>query len=207
MASRWRDAVLVFTSFAVIGSGFFCLYADSVLLARIDKVAGGHVPCGADRSNDAARFTYYKILILEPSIDHGLAYGIATSVVKHAEAFGHDPNFVLAMIKVESRHFDPKSESTAGAIGLMQVLPQWLKNQGMQDADLTDIDVNIELGLRVFGFYMEMYNDLEKALTAYNRGPGPVDWADRFGRDPRNGYAASILEVFEELKKIDGVVE
>lgn len=34
--------------------------------------------------------------------------------------------------------------------------------------------------------------DLEMALTAYNRRPGPVDLALRKGQDARNGYAAKV---------------
>jgi soluble lytic murein transglycosylase-like protein len=49
---------------------------------------------------------------------------------------------------------------------------------------------------------MEMYKDVEMALTAYNRGPGPVDVALMRGKDPRNLYAPKVLKVYERLRKL-----
>jgi soluble lytic murein transglycosylase-like protein len=88
-----------------------------------------------------------------------------------------------------------------GAIGLMQVMPQWEKVLGIQGS-LKDPEISIKYGLQVLGFYMEMYKDLEMALTAYNRGPGPVDMALMRGRDPKNQYAPRVLKVYERLKKL-----
>ena len=64
-------------------------------------------------------------------------------------------------------------------------------------------DRNIKYGLQVLGFYLEMYQDLEMALTAYNRGPGPVDAALVKGRNPNNGYAPKVLSTYERLKKLN----
>jgi hypothetical protein len=42
------------------------------------------------------------------------------------------------------------------------------------------------------------------ALTAYNRGPGPVDYALMRGKDPDNGYAGKIRAVYNRLRAING---
>lgn len=82
-----------------------------------------------------------------------------------------DPNLVKAVIKSES---DGRSDavSSAGAMGLMQVMPFHFK-KGENPFDPT---TNIERGT---GFLQDMlirYNgDKEKALAAYNAGPGAVD--------------------------------
>src|SRR5262249_30880101 len=114
--------------------------------------------------------------------------------------YGRDSNLVLAMIATESA-FNPKAVSSAGALGLMQVMPQWKKVLGI-DGDLQDVELSIRYGLQILGFYSEMYKDLEMALTAYNRGPGPVDMALMKGHDPKNKYAPRVLTTYERLKRL-----
>jgi hypothetical protein len=50
--------------------------------------------------------------------------------------------------------------------------------------------------------YEQLYGNLEIALTVYNRGPTPVDWALIKGKDPDNGYAPKIMETYERLKEL-----
>jgi hypothetical protein len=150
-------------------------------------------------SNSSEDVIFLKITILKRDIDPDLARTIARSVRRYSALYGKDPNLVLAIIDVESR-FDPKATSHVGALGLMQVMPQWQKILGIE-GDLTDPDVSIKYGMQILGFYEEMYRDVEMALTAYNRGPGPVDHAFMKGKDPRNGYAAKVLGVYERLKR------
>jgi hypothetical protein len=143
---------------------------------------------------------FLKALILKPDIDPELARTVAKSVHRYAELYGKDANLILAMIAVESR-FDPNAVSPKGAVGLMQVMPQWKKVLGIT-GDLSDPEVSIKYGLQILGFYDEMYRDLEMALTAYNRGPGPVDMALMHGQDPKNKYAPRVLEMYEKLKRL-----
>jgi soluble lytic murein transglycosylase-like protein len=151
-------------------------------------------------SSSAEQVIFLKILVLKPDID--LALG--RSIAKHAHHYGalykRDPDLVLAIIAEESR-FNPNAVSPVGAVGLMQVMPQWEKVLGISGS-LKDPEVSIKYGLEVLGFYMEMYKDLEMALTAYNRGPGPVDMALMRGKDPKNRYAPDVLKVYERLKKL-----
>jgi soluble lytic murein transglycosylase-like protein len=151
-------------------------------------------------SSSAEQVIFLKILVLKPDID--LALG--RSIAKHAHHYGalykRDPDLVLAIIAEESR-FNPNAVSPVGAVGLMQVMPQWEKVLGISGS-LKDPEVSIKYGLEVLGFYMEMYKDIEMALTAYNRGPGPVDMALMRGKDPKNRYAPDVLKVYERLKKL-----
>ncbi|MBK6689919.1 MAG: lytic transglycosylase domain-containing protein [Deltaproteobacteria bacterium] len=150
--------------------------------------------------NSTEDVLFLKITLLARDLDPELTRTIARLVHKYAELYGRDPNLVLAMIAVESR-FDPKVVSSMGAVGLMQVMPQWKKVLGIQ-GDLSDPEISIRYGLQILGFYSEMYQDLETALTAYNRGPGAVDFALMKGQDPRNRYAPRVLETYERLKKL-----
>ncbi|MBX5480776.1 MAG: transglycosylase SLT domain-containing protein [Myxococcaceae bacterium] len=148
---------------------------------------------------------FLKMMVLKPTLDPELARRIARSVHQYCTLYHRDPDLALAIMTVES-DFNPKAESPAGAVGLMQVMPHWKKVLGIQ-GDLRDPEVSIQYGLQVLGFYQEMYKDTELALTAYNRGPGPVDNALVKGRDPRNGYAPRVLQVYERLKKLNGSAE
>ena len=151
-------------------------------------------------SSSAEQVVFLKILVLKPDIDLALARNIARHTHHYAAIFKRDPDLVLAIIAEESR-FDPNAISPVGAVGLMQVMPQWEKVLGISGS-LKDPEVAIKYGLEVFGFYMEMYKDIEMALTAYNRGPGPVDVALMRGKDPKNLYAPKVMKVYERLKRL-----
>ncbi|HEX4385660.1 MAG TPA: lytic transglycosylase domain-containing protein [Myxococcales bacterium] len=151
-------------------------------------------------SNSAEQIIFLKMLVLKPDLDTTLAHTIAKHVHYYAALYKRDPDLVLSIIAEESR-FNPNATSPVGALGLMQVMPQWEKVLGIQGS-LKDPEVSIKYGLQVLGFYMEMYKDIEMALTAYNRGPGPVDMALMHGKDPKNKYAPEVLRVYERLKKL-----
>lgn len=151
-------------------------------------------------SSSAEQVIFLKILVLKPDIDLALARNIARQAHKYGALYKRDPDLVLAIIAEESR-FNPDAVSGVGAIGLMQVMPQWEKVLGIQGS-LKDPEVSIKYGMQVLGFYMEMYKDIEMALTAYNRGPGPVDMALMRGKNPKNGYAPQVLKVYERLKSL-----
>ena len=144
---------------------------------------------------------FLKILYLKPNIDLELARTIASAVLKGSRSFNRDSDFILAIMAHES-DFNPKAVSSAGAVGLMQVLSQWVGIIG-EEEDLTIPEVSVRRGLQIYTFYeREFGNDKEKALTAYNRGTGPV-WGDMVaGREWRNGYAAKVLETYEKLKSL-----
>ncbi len=78
------------------------------------------------------------------------------------------PELVLAVIEVESR-FDRFAISHAGAMGLMQVMPFWLKEIGRPKDNLFDIHTNLRLGCTILRYYMDKEkNDLTAALARYN---------------------------------------
>lgn len=101
-----------------------------------------------------------------------------------------NPLMVISLIRQESR-FETKIESVAGALGLMQVLPEtadWIADQtDIGDYTMTDPNDNIELGTWYLDYtHREYDNNSLFAIASYNAGPGNVaDWIDRFGyRDP-----------------------
>ena len=74
---------------------------------------------------------------------------------------------ILGVIEVESAG-DPTARSSAGAIGLMQVIPKW-HNTTVQA--LLDPRTNIRIGSEYLKELIERFGDLDLALSAYNWGP------------------------------------
>jgi soluble lytic murein transglycosylase len=99
-----------------------------------------------------------------------------------------DPTLVAAVIYAESR-FDPNVRSSAGAVGLMQVLPETgdfiARSTGGRDfvrADLRDPDINVRYGTWLLDYLRTRYDgDVETALAAYHAGPTNVDEWRRTG--------------------------
>jgi soluble lytic murein transglycosylase-like protein len=78
------------------------------------------------------------------------------------------PELVLAVIEVES-YFDRFAISSAGAQGLMQVMPFWLKEIGRPGDNLFDIRTNLRMGCTILKYYLDKSKgDLVEALQRYN---------------------------------------
>jgi soluble lytic murein transglycosylase-like protein len=77
------------------------------------------------------------------------------------------PGLVLAVIDVESA-FDRYAVSSAGAVGLMQVMPFWPEQLGMQRHQLTMATANIHMGCAILRHYLQRErHDLQRALARY----------------------------------------
>ena len=89
-----------------------------------------------------------------------------------SEKYGVDSNLILAIIKQES-DFNPYSTSSAGATGLMQIMPQNFAHTGITDG--YDLEQNINGGTKLFKEYLNKFDgNAEMALMAYNGGPGTM---------------------------------
>jgi soluble lytic murein transglycosylase len=99
----------------------------------------------------------------------------------HGRTYDLDPALLAAVVYVESR-FDPNAESAAGAVGLMQLLPETAKGIAIRTggtkfvvADLRDPEINVRYGAWYLRHLRERYADPELALAAYHAGQGNVD--------------------------------
>jgi hypothetical protein len=85
------------------------------------------------------------------------------------------PKLVRAMIAQESAG-RPCAVSTAGAQGLMQLMPDVQRELAVDDP--FDPRASVEAGVKLLRTLIDRYaGDVQKALAAYNAGPGAVDRA------------------------------
>lgn len=84
-----------------------------------------------------------------------IAKEIPITIIRYSKQYDVSPELLLGIIEVESM-FNPLTESSKGAKGLMQVMPEWAPKLGLESAnDLHDIDTGIESGIKVFLIHLE----------------------------------------------------
>ncbi len=113
----------------------------------------------------------------------------------HAAASRADlpPELVLAVIEVES-HFDRFAVSSAGAQGMMQVMPFWRDEIGRPDDNLTHNLTNFEYGCRILQFYLQREKGhLRRALQRYNGSLGSPVYSDKVYRAWNNHWRTGPL--------------
>lgn len=129
-----------------------------------------------------------------------LAYDLQETMQDLCERYGVPYALALAIAEVET-HFDPDAVSSGGDTGLMQINPcnhAWLLEQGM---DVHTYAGNIEAGIYIISGHLDTYGDTEKALMAYNCGPGGAKklWdAGTYQTD----YSRKVMAAFERWTSI-----
>jgi len=164
----------------------------------------------------AAAFILACIFVLIPQIERAqykLEY--AELIEKYAAQYGIDPYFVAAVIHTESG-FDPEAISSAGAMGLMQIMPEtgeWIAGKlGVEDFtadDLLNPETNIEMGCWYLQFLQERFDTLPVIMAAYNAGHNKVkEWL----QDPQYSDGTNLTNIpYEEtdnyVKKVTKAYE
>ena len=104
----------------------------------------------------------------------------------HAKNYDLDPALLAAVIYTESR-FNARAESAAGAIGLMQLLPETARGIAVRTggkafvvSDLYVPELNVRYGAWYLRNLLDRYGDEGTALAAYHAGQGNVDrWKEQ----------------------------
>ncbi len=141
-----------------------------------------------------------------------------------------DPLLVLSVAREESR-FDPEARSAAGALGLMQVMPQTayrldnnLKLGINGSGEMLDVKNNLHFGIYLLSNLINEFGSYSYALAAYNAGDemvrrwlqkGNYKSADEFIEDipysETRNYVKKVIATFFEYKRAssteNGVIE
>ena len=113
-------------------------------------------------------------------------------IAAKAQFYGVNPDFVHAIIKCESNH-DVQALSRAGAMGLMQLMPETAGDLGV--ANPWSPTENIDGGIRYILALLEEFRDPWKALVSYNCGPEILRRGLPIPAESRL-YAGKVLRVF-----------
>jgi hypothetical protein len=193
-----EDGTLEFTNINPVGSRWKVLYRTGPGKAASTRGSSDLVPA---RDRSATRFSRYD----EHIRDQQAFYGIPQS-------------FVRAVIKVES-DYDPRVVSSAGCVGLMQLMPETARSMGV--TDIWDPRQNIMGGSRYLQVlarrfcrtpgrhgasgFMCSSEELVKVIAGYHAGPGAVE---KYGGMPpyetTRAYVTSVLQRYEEYRHREG---
>ena len=110
------------------------------------------------------------------------------------DKFEVDPYVILAVIAIESS-FNPLAESSAGALGLMQVMPlihrKKFEKYGGFDKSL-DVKVNVHVGTEILKNFYLRYGNYQRALLAYVG----------VSQSSNSSYPKKVLRLRDRLKKL-----
>lgn len=153
-------------------------------------------------------------------IRYGLYYH--DMIIAESQRYGIDPLFMFSLIRQESL-FEGFVSSTAGAHGLMQVIPdtgQQISSELAWPPDYSADDLHRPIvSVRFGSYYLSKNRDLldgnwYAALAAYNAGPGnAIAWRDLAGNDPdllleiirfeeTRNYIRFIYEIFSTYRSL-----
>src|SRR5258706_6632650 len=161
---------------------------DPELKALLQKIIGSS-DCFADKFESEV---WYKAM--EPRLarlvpTHDARVEILNHVyceAKRDPSLQLPPDLVLALIEVESR-FDRWAVSPAGAVGLMQVMPFWPRELGVQN-QLVRVAPNIPMGCEILPYYLPVeHHDWTRALARHNGSVG------------RNTYPALVMQRWQRV--------
>jgi soluble lytic murein transglycosylase-like protein len=128
----------------------------------------------------------------------GAASTYSAAINAAGERYGVDPALLQSVIQQESG-FNPNATSSAGAQGLMQLMPSTAASLGVTDP--YDPNQSIDAGARYLSKELSNYGgDTSLALAAYNAGGGAVS---RYGGIPpypeTQNYVQSVMGNYQQL--------
>ncbi len=126
----------------------------------------------------------------------------------HARNYDLDPSLLAAVIYTESR-FNANARSQAGAIGLMQLLPDTAQGIAVRTGgntfvvnDLYVPELNVRYGAWYLRHLLDRYGDERTALAAYHAGQGNVDEWRKEGIGIQFPETRSYVDNVEKVKAI-----
>ncbi len=165
---------------------------------------------------DEPRHSLYK-RIIQSKIHRAASYPRYDSVNVHAYNGARKKQFIGLINQVASKHqvdaklvhaviqtesaYNSNAVSSAGAVGLMQLMPETAKRFGVTDRN--DPDQNVEGGTRYLKHLIQMFNpNLDLAVAAYNAGENAViKYNNSIPPYPETqNYVKQVLSLYKQQK-------
>jgi len=123
-------------------------------------------------------------------------------ITRYAKRYGLENDLVHAVVRAESG-YNAHAVSSAGAVGLMQIMPATGADYGVGSADaLFDAPTNIRVGTRHLQRLIGRYG-IGKAIMAYNAGEGALERQNGFVTYPETQrYTHRVLTSYLQKKGV-----
>src|SRR5262249_59359568 len=148
-------------------------------LKEVVQGAISQAECFTDQYDSAVWYTLMEPRLRRIVKEHDERMEILKQVYCETHRSGEarlPPGLVMAVMDIESR-FNRWAVSSAGAVGLMQVMPFWPEKLGIRRYELVHVAPNIHMGCAILRFYLGFeHNDVRKALGRYNGSTGQADY-------------------------------
>lgn len=129
----------------------------------------------------------------------GEASAITSAIMRHSKAYDVNPKLVAALMRRESG-YNPWARSSAGAIGLGQLMPATCTTTGVTNP--YDIDDNAKGTVRYMKYLLDRFknysNQVSFALAGYLEGPNAVARNKGYSRTTA-AYVKDIIEIYNKL--------
>ena len=175
---QWIAVALLLLSVSTVAVCAEKPAADPALLSLLKQAAAE--ADSFDNQYDAAVWLVEK----EPALarlvkDPVQRISLLKLIHREASRAGLSPEIVLALIEVES-HFDSYAVSSAGAQGMMQIMPFWKHEIGRPEDNLINIQTNLRYGCTILKYYLDREKGrLADALARYNGSYGQYWYSER----------------------------
>ncbi|THB63107.1 MAG: lytic transglycosylase domain-containing protein [Desulfovibrio sp.] len=169
--------------------------ADTIIYSREDE---NGVVCFTNVPTTRGFETYMVFRdIMSRAADPAQRAEIIEIAKHYSRVYGMDERLIQAVIEVESG-YDVNAVSSAGAEGLMQIMPGTQRDLGVTNS--FDPDENIEAGVRYLQTMIDRFGTVELGLAAYNAGPSNVE---RYGGippfDETQQYVRKVLSRYQSM--------
>lgn len=174
------------TQFSPLKSAF--LLCIIILFTGCSSLGGGSVQKRATKLSLGIQKVY--------NVQPDTANRISPMIVQSADQYSVDPLLIAAMIRQESSYRN-YAVSSAGAVGLTQIIPRyWQQNC---PGDLLEEMLNVNCGTYIIAKYNQSAGSWKKALAYYNVGPTGYNNDHKMKKQGKK-YARQVKQHQKDLK-------